>query len=308
MIDLQVNGAFGIDLFRADAPQLDALAKRLGKAGLTGFLPTLITAPTSDLEPALQRVGGWVARFGKTPGARPLGLHLEGPFLNPESAGVHPAMEMKPASTETLEHWWTLSQGTLRLLTVAPEIHSIAELKLLTRWARKRDVRLSIGHSRATFAQAQQAFNLGFSGVTHAWNAGTFHHREPGVLGAAVGRPGVHVMVIVDGVHVHAAAVEWLLRAHSSVIFVSDCAPSAGMKNEEESTFGPIRVRQVDGGARVIQPNGQVGAIGGSGMLLPAAVRTFQKESAYARGLPVARWKAWTERNAQKWLGLRGHS
>jgi N-acetylglucosamine-6-phosphate deacetylase len=246
-------------------------------------------------------VGEWIASLPKK-GAKPLGLHLEGPFLNPEAAGVHPAQEMRRASIPTLEEWWKASHETIRLMTVAPEIHSPEELKALCSWAKKRKVRLSIGHSHASYAQATRAFDLGFSGVTHAWNAGQFHHREPGVLGAALGRKDVYIMVIVDGVHVHPAAVEWILRAHPQMIFVSDCAPSAGLKDGEESDFGPIRVRQVRGEARVVQPHVQAGPIGGSGVLLPSAVRTFKKASQFARAQAPSRWRAWSGGHALKWL------
>ncbi len=303
VFDLQVNGAFGIDLFRAGSKDLDRLAQGLAKAGVTAFLPTLITSPEAQLLPAIENLGEWItSRPGR--GAKPVGMHLEGPFLNPEAAGVHPPMEMQRASLETLEKWWNASRQTIRLMTVAPETHSDAELKTLTQWAKRRKVRLSIGHSKATFEQAQRAFDLGFTGVTHAWNAGAFHHREPGVLGAAMGRKRVYIMVIVDGVHVHPAAVDWILRAHpaNQVIFVSDCAPSAGLKEGQESDFGPIRVRQVDGQARVIQPNGQAIAIGGSGMLLPQAIATFKKASKVGRASPAARWKAWAAGNAIRWL------
>ena len=123
-------------------------------------------------------------------------------------------------------------------------------------------------------------------------------------MGAAIGRKDVFIMVIVDGVHVHPATIEWMMRAHprDRMIFVSDCAPSAGMKDGQESAFGPIRVRQVNSEARVVQPNGQAGAIGGSGLLLPKSVQEFKRASAYARSLPTAQWRACSLGNAAKWL------
>ncbi len=300
-IDLQVNGAFGIDLFRAGPEKLDELSTRLARARVDAFLPTLITAPEALWWKALGEVGRWVARAKR---ARPLGLHLEGPFLNPQASGVHPSADMRRATVEWLERIWRESSETVRLMTVAPEVHSDAELRLLCAWARRRGVRLSIGHSVATYEQARRAFDLGFTGVTHAWNAGRFHHRDPGVLGAALGRDDVYVMVIPDLVHAHAVSVEWILRMHPAgrVVFVSDCAPSAGLRDGEEADFGSFRVRQVAGEARVVEARGVFGAIGGSGMLLPQAVARFKKASKWARSFSVARWGGWCGGNAARWL------
>src|SRR5206468_2971357 len=105
-------------------------------------------------------------------------------------------------------------EKTLKIITLAPEVLARDELEELVAWARKRKVLLSIGHTRATEAQARQAFDLGFGAVTHAWNAMTFHQREPGTLGAALGREDVSVELIVDQVHVSAKVVEWTRRLH----------------------------------------------------------------------------------------------
>jgi N-acetylglucosamine-6-phosphate deacetylase len=190
-------------------------------------------------------------------------------------------------------------------MTVAPEVHTREELVALVRWARVRDVRLSVGHSVATYEQARAAFDLGFSGVTHAWNAGRFHHREPGVLGAAVGRDDVHLMVIPDLVHCHRAAVEWLLRMHPPrrLVFVSDCAPIAGQPEGATSEFGSFQVQMRNGEARLM--GASAGDLAGAGALLPAAVRRFKKASAWARAQKPLQWRRWCSENARRWLATR---
>jgi N-acetylglucosamine-6-phosphate deacetylase len=164
--------------------------------------------------------------------ALPLGIHLEGPFLNPEACGAQPQGALRAPSLKELHSLWEASQGTLTCLTVAPErFSSSAALQAFCQWTQARGIRLSIGHSTASEEQATRAFEWGFSGVTHAWNALSFHHRNPGVLGAALGRPGVHLELICDQVHVAPAILRWTKTLHGNhgpLCYVSDCVATSG--------------------------------------------------------------------------------
>lgn len=197
LIDLQLNGGYGLD-FTQNPATIWEVAGRLPQTGVTSFLPTIITSPQTTVEQAQQVLGaGPPAGFR---GAIPLGLHLEGPFLNPAKKGAHnPAYLRRPEQTN-----WSPENG-VRLVTLAPELPGalpvIAELS-------GRGVVVSAGHSLATFEQAQAGFAAGIGYVTHLFNAmPALHHRQPGLVAAALAHDQVVIGLIPDGVHLHPA---WL--------------------------------------------------------------------------------------------------
>jgi N-acetylglucosamine-6-phosphate deacetylase len=265
-IDLHFHGAFGIDLMTAGPRDLDSLSAQLVNRGVAAFSATTLSASAEDLAQSVERLGAWI-RSGSAPGARPLGIHLEGPFLNLDAAGAHAPGVLRKLTLSELERLWIASKETIHILTLAPETIDDALRIELGRWARKRKVRLSIGHTRCTQAQAELAFKSGFSGVTHAWNALSYHHREPGVLGAAFGREKVFVELIPDEIHVAAAFIDWTLALHpDGTFFVSDAAPAACTDGTHFHAFGNIQCRFKDGGSRL-----ENGALAGGGNLLPEA-------------------------------------
>ncbi len=274
LIDLHFHGAFGVDLMVATASDLERMAMGLYHAGLDGFCATTLSEERRPLLDSVSRLGDWIASLpprGREDLARPLGIHLEGPFLSRDARGAHPSGAVRPLEKKELLELWDASRGTLKILTVAPEELSPSTLKWLANWSRERKhVVLSAGHSRATSAQGTHAFNSGFTAVTHAWNAMAFHQREPGLLGAALGRPGVHVELIGDGVHVAPEVVRWTCRLHREICWVSDCTPAAGTKKGTDSAFGPLRVRLQDGASRL--PDG---SLAGGGKLLPESLRAW---------------------------------
>lgn len=265
-VDLHFHGAFGIDLMTAEPPELDRLSRELKTRGVAAFCATTLSAAEGPLSETVARLGHWIAS-DSAPGAKPLGIHLEGPFLSLDAAGAHPEGVLRRLSMTELENLWALSRETLRILTIAPETLDDALRKELGRWAAKRKVRLSIGHTRCTAAQAEAAFEDGFSGVTHAWNALSYHHREPGVLGTALGRPETYVELIVDEVHVAAPFIDWTLALHpKGTFFVSDAAPAAATDGSHFHRFGDLECRLQDRACRL--PNG---TLAGGGLLLPEA-------------------------------------
>jgi N-acetylglucosamine-6-phosphate deacetylase len=285
-IDIHFHGAFGIDLMRAQASELDELAMRLGKAGVAAFCPTTLSVPFPELREAVSRLGAWITCSARlpAPSAIPLGIHLEGPYIHPGACGAHPLEAIRPLDFDELELLWKDSQHHLKILTVAPERLSLPQIKKLVAWTEKRKIKLSLGHSKATEEQANQAFDLGFSGLTHAWNALPFHHREPGPLGAALGRPNVAVELILDQIHVAPTLMRWTRTLHSKglLCYVSDCVPAAGTADGNWHPFGHLQIRLKNGACRLKDDH-----LAGGGVLLPVAFARWVELEAKKTQRPI---------------------
>ena len=283
-VDLHFHGAFGIDLMTANESRMNELSDLLWKQGVAAICPTTLSGPKDELLNAASRIGTWIQK-GKFPGAIPLGIHLEGPFLNREAAGAHPLDVIRKARLEELNELWNASQGTLKLITLAPEVHIEEELKQICTWAREKKIRLSIGHTKCTKAQAENAFENGFTNVTHAWNAMSVHHREPGALGAAFGRKNTFVELIIDGIHVEDSVIGWTLKNHRNTVFVSDAAPAACTDGKTFHAFGGIQCKLDRGACRV-----QNGGLAGGGILLPEAyARLIERQNQHSpKSIPGA--------------------
>jgi N-acetylglucosamine-6-phosphate deacetylase len=211
LIDLQLNGAFGLDA-RLGRDVVMEIAGRLAARGITGFCPTMVTGP----RPAGTAFLGSVAGI---PGV--LGAHLEGPFLNPAAAGAHDPSLMRPVDAGEIAEW--IAAGPPAIVTLAPELPgACAAIEQLA----AAGVVVSLGHSRATHAEAARGFDAGATMTTHLFNAMTpLHHREPGLAGCALARADVYIGLIADGVHVHDAVVRMVLKAAvGRVVLVSDAA------------------------------------------------------------------------------------
>src|SRR5262249_25236730 len=191
-VDLQGNGFAGGDFLSADPEGYRLAGEALLETGVTAYLPTFITSPEEQLLAALREVpsGG--------DGPRVLGAHLEGPFLSALRLGIHSADARRNPDVELLDR--LLDAGPVRLVTLAPELPGATNVieRLL-----QREIAISCGHSDASAEQANAAFDLGVRSVTHLFNAmRPFHHRDPGIVGAALARPEVVVQLIVDWIHV----------------------------------------------------------------------------------------------------------
>ncbi len=276
-VDMHIHGAFGIDIMNASPEIFDELSMRLWEHGVSAFCPTTLSTNADSLTSSVTRIGRWI-RSGSAPGAIPLGIHLEGPFLNKNLAGAHPARQIRPFDFDELNMLWTASLGTLKIITLAAELIPARDIKKLAKWSKKYGITLSLGHSAATESQARLAFDLGISGVTHAWNAMRFHHRDPGILGAAIGRQGIHIEIIPDGIHVSQSIIRWLCRLHMTkglICFVSDAAPAAQTQKGWHQLEEACRLRD--------------GTLAGGGALLPNMYRRWLMREAALTGAPP--WK-----------------
>jgi N-acetylglucosamine-6-phosphate deacetylase len=226
LVDLQVNGYFGVSFQDAGAGDWAAVSRRLPETGTTAYLPTLVTAPLPDLTAAARSAAAIID--GLPPGgARVLGLHLEGPFLAPTRRGAHQADAIIPPSPDAVTALMEAAGPALAVVTLAPE--TPGGLDAVARLA-AAGVRVSVGHSDATAAQVSAAAQAGARMVTHLYNAQSpLRHREPGVVGQALTDPRLSCGLIADLRHVSAAACLVAFAAAPGRIFlVTDAVASAG--------------------------------------------------------------------------------
>jgi N-acetylglucosamine-6-phosphate deacetylase len=263
-VDLQVNGAFGVDA--ASEPSLvPELSQRLLSTGTTAYLPTIISSPESLYEEVLPKLTATTRESSS--GAEVLGVHLEGPFINLEKRGAHAAAHVVPPDPELLVH--LLDLAPVRMITIAPELGGADELMAL---ASRRGVAVSAGHSDAPFELAYRVFDASVAGVTHLFNAmSAMHHREPGLPGAAFAHPRVVCGLIADGLHVHPEMVGLAFRmlGPDRVCLTTDAIAAAGMGDGEYRLA--TRTVYMDGGA----PRLGSGAIAGSVLTMNEAFRNI---------------------------------
>ena len=268
LIDLQVNGAGGVDLTSTSAAQsdeaLEHVARTVVRHGVTAFCPTIVSSPLDVITQALASYQPQVIDSG----AEALGLHVEGPFIDVEHRGVHDPANLRDASPSEIDEW--LRHGTPAIVTLAPERSGGMEaIRLL----RGRGVVVSLGHSGADAATAMQALTTGARMGTHLFNGmPPLHHRAPGLVGALLASDVSTVGLITDGVHVDALMVDLVmrLRGPEHVALVSDALAPAGMppgksKLGEQSIVSDGRsVRRTDG------------TLAGSAMLLDGCLRNVR--------------------------------
>jgi N-acetylglucosamine-6-phosphate deacetylase len=252
-IDLQLNGGFGFD-FTAQPESIWQVGARLPEHGVTAFLPTIITSPPAVVQAALQAL-----HDGPPPGYRgalPLGLHVEGPFLNPQKRGAHNPDYLRPPDLELARGWCPHSgaHSGVRLVTLAPELPGALEV---IHFLAQQGITASAGHSQASWEQAQAGFDAGITCGTHLFNTmPPLDHRAPGLAAALLTDPRVRFGIIVDGIHVHpgAAALAWQAAANR-LFLVTDAMTALGMPAGEYS-LGELQVIVDDTSARL--PDGRL--------------------------------------------------
>lgn len=297
-LDAQVNGAGGV-LFN-DAPTLEAaltMAAAVRRSGTTGLLPTLITDEPAKMRRACEAALEAVAR----PASGILGLHLEGPFISAERAGVHERRFIREPEAQEVEYLCVLTKrlahhGGRLLVTLAPERVGDAILQRLA----SAGVVLSVGHTAASFERTEQALAAGVRGFTHLFNAmPPLHNREPGPLGAALHGHEAWCGIIADGFHVHPAMLHLLLKLKrpGKVFLVSDAMPPVGTEATSFTLYGRTILRQ---GGRLTMEDG---TLAGADLDMAAAVRNC----VHLLGLPLEEGLRMASRYPAGFLGLEGH-
>lgn len=290
-IDLQINGAAGLDLTTAPEGVWDVGAA-LPSYGVTAFLPTLVSPGPAAIDRA--RAALLAGRPNGYRGATPLGWHVEGPFLSPRRAGAHDLAALRTPDLAAVDGWAPASG--IRLVTLAPELPGALEV---VRALVGRGVVVSAGHSAATYGQARAGFDAGIRSVTHLFNAmAPLDHREPGLAGAALEDARVTIGLIPDGLHVHPALVAIVRRAVGvdRLAIVTDAIAALGMDPGAHHLAGrPVTVQR--GSARL-----EDGTLAGSVLGLDEGLRNL---AAFCGGDPAAAVPATTIVPARL-LGLDG--
>ncbi|MCD8354259.1 MAG: N-acetylglucosamine-6-phosphate deacetylase [Clostridiales bacterium] len=261
-LDIHTHGAVSEDASDGSAVGLERLSRYYAAQGVTSWCPTTMTLPVPDLERALSAVRTF--QSAPAPGARCLGVHLEGPFLSPAKRGAHAAEHLLLPDWELFRHLNEVSSGQIRLITVAGE--QPGAISFLERAAQVCTV--ALGHTAADYDQAMAAYAAGATHTTHLFNAmSPLGHREPGQVGAAFDS-GATVELICDGLHIHPAVVRMVFRLFEGrVALVSDSLRCAGMPDGTYTL----------GGEPVLKQNGKAtrpdGTLAGSSISVLEAVR-----------------------------------
>ncbi|WP_102782688.1 N-acetylglucosamine-6-phosphate deacetylase [Thalassospira sp. GB04J01] len=262
LIDVQVNGGGGVLL--NDQPTVDgvrAIMQAHRKYGTTAMLPTLITDHRGKMEIAIAAVTD--AIYAGVPGI--VGIHLEGPYLNPERKGVHSADIIRPMEDDAIELLTRLPNGRI-LVTMAPEKAAKGTIKALA----DKGVLVCAGHTAGNYAHIQSAIDEGLRGFTHLFNAmSPMTHREPGVAGAAMADDTTWCGLIADGYHVHPAVLKVAIHAKATgkIMLVTDAMPTVGADDK----------RFILGGEEIIAADGRCaladGTLAGSDLDMISAVK-----------------------------------
>jgi len=276
-VDIHIHGGAGLDVMRASLSELPRLGKFLTIHGVTGYFATTVAAPLDATCTALGRLADAIEGTASSTDddpvqARPLGIHLEGPFLSHKRRGVHPPENLVAPTVEVFERLWQAARGHVKMLTIAPEVPDAMDV---IAEAAKRKVCVSIGHSDAEMPVARAAVRAGARHATHTFNAmRPLDHREPGIIGEVLSNDQLSADIIADGIHVDPAVVKVFLRAKGPgrAVLITDAISATGMPDGRYQ-LGPIEVDVKDGKCT------SGGSLAGSVLTMDRAVRNVTKFS-----------------------------
>ena len=270
-VDIHMHGGAGLDVMRASPAELPHLNKFLATHGVTGYFPTTVAAPLDQTCAALERLADAVAMAavssnGNAVQARPLGIHLEGPFLSHKRRGVHPPQYLVEPTLAIFERLWEAARGHVCMMTIAPELPGALEV---IAEAARRKVCVSIGHSDAELEAARAGVRAGARHATHTFNAmRPLDHRDPGILAEVLTDRHLSADIIADGIHVAPEVVQLFLHAKGieRSVLITDATAAAGMPDGTYQ-LGPIQVEVKDGKCTLD------GKLAGSVLTMDLAVR-----------------------------------
>lgn len=227
MIDIHVHGAGGFDVMDVSVEALEGMAIKLAQEGTTSFLATTMTNPANRIGEAMSAIKMY--RESNMQGVpEMIGIHLEGPFIHPVQKGAQPEQHILQPDIELFNEWQRLSGGAIKIVTFAPETGDRSFVERLV----QEGVIASIGHSNATYAETLENMRSGVSHATHLFNGMRgLHHREPGVVGAALLADEISVEVIPDGHHFHPDLLKLILRQKGveRLLVITDGIRAKGM-------------------------------------------------------------------------------
>jgi len=248
-IDIHIHGGAGHDVMEADSAALLAVESLIAKHGVTAYLPTTVTAPVDHTLAALDRLAAAVEKGSAEGGkdrARPLGIHLEGPFISHAKRGVHPPEHLLAPSLALFDRFWQAARGRIKMMTIAPELDGAIEV---IAEASRRGVCVSLGHSDADTKSAWAGVAAGARHATHAFNAmRPLDHREPGITGEMLNNPRLTADIIADGIHVDPSVIQLFLKAKGpeGAVLITDATAATGMP-DGHYRLGSFEVEVKDG-------------------------------------------------------------
>jgi len=277
LIDVHVHGAATYDTRTRRQDDILQMANIHGERGTSAMLPTIYPGSIESMRDNMAAVQR--AMVAQREGSRILGVHLEGPFLNPERAGALDGQSFAEPSVEILTRLVEDFEDIIKIMTIAPELPGALRVIEV---CREMGFLVHMGHSDASFEQAEEGKSAGATGITHLFNAMRgFHHREPGLAGFGLMDEDVYVEVIADMAHLHPQSLKMLfeMKSPDKIVLISDSIKGPGWGN------GPIR--------------GAGGVLLGSGISLKDAVKNL-----VSLGVPPERALQFASDNPMRYLGI----
>lgn len=274
LVDVHVHGAAGADFMDGDAEANAAILRFHARHGTTSLAATTLSAPRERLEAAVAAMAE-TAKEKPEDAAEIVAIHLEGPYISPKRAGAQHRASLRPADPGELELLRARAPSLRWIVTVAPEVEGV--LALIDRF--RKSVVFSIGHTSCTYAQALEAVDHGATHFTHLLNAMTpLHHRDPGVVGAAIVAGHTTAELIADGIHVHPIVLRMFVQLmHNRIALITDAMRACGMPEGRYKLYD--HEVTVDDGAVHLKD----GTLAGSVLTMIGAVRNLVELS----GLPL---------------------
>jgi len=266
-IDPHIHGSGGADVMDATLASMNTISRTLASHGTTSFLPTTVSAPPEILGSTLDRLSPLLQESFE--GAKPIGIHLEGPFISGQKRGTHRENNIRLPDQSLLSDWINRTHGTLKLLTMAPELDGANPV---ADFARASGVTVAMGHSNASFEEAFAASENGTHYAVHTFNAMRgFSHRDSGIVGAVLSDDRIFAEIIADGIHVRPEVVRIFARSkgRERILLVTDAISATGMP---DGTY-KLGTDKVEVRAGVCRDN--EGRLAGSTLTQDAALRNF---------------------------------
>jgi N-acetylglucosamine-6-phosphate deacetylase len=294
--DVHIHGSGGADVMEATQGSLTTIGQFLARHGVGSYLATTVSAP---VDTTLRSLCGLAKLMGSDiAGARPLGIHLEGPFISHAKRGAHAERDLQLPTVALFNRMWEASGGHIRLMTIAPELPGADEV--IAR-AVELGVRISLGHSNAGTGDALRGVTAGATSATHTFNAmRRFDHRDPGILGVVLDRADLFAEIICDGLHVNPTVVRmfWKEKGSERAILVTDAMSATGMP-DGNYRLGELDVRVKDGKCIIGEDT-----LAGSTLTMDRAVRNFAEFT----GTELAAVAALASRNPARMTGLEAQA
>ncbi|WP_158751927.1 N-acetylglucosamine-6-phosphate deacetylase [Acidobacterium sp. S8] len=290
--DVHIHGSGGSDVMDATESSLNTIGDFLAQHGVGAYLATTVSA---SVDTTLRSLCG-LAKLMKMElqGARPLGIHIEGPFISHAKRGAHAERDLQLPTAALFNRMWEAAEGCIRLMTIAPELPGADEV--IAR-AVELGIRVSLGHSNAGTEDAMRGLRAGATSATHTFNAmRRFDHREPGILGVVLDREELFAEIICDGLHVHPTVVSlfWKAKGSDRAILVTDAMSATGMP-DGNYRLGELDVR-VKNGKCIIGED----TLAGSTLTMDRAVRNFAEFA----GVEIVTAAALASRNPARMIGV----